>query len=286
MTEGQFRIQFKGGLNMSSQEVVDQIKANIKRPLPQAKPYKLHEETEIMLVGGGPSVLEYIDEIRQMREEGQKLITVNGSFDMMLDHGIIPSAFVMIDGREFNARFVARAKEASTCKFYISSQCHPSVFDSLEADGADVTIFHSYSKFNEDDEVGPNIVEKTLNSYYFGRAQQTYFFVLGGSTVVSRAIWLLRILGFKRQHIYGFDSCYMDGKHHAYEQPENDGHEVKKVTCVGRAFWCNSWMAAQANEFMEWTKYLGPELELDIKGDGLIAWIVNQGAEGLLKEEE
>jgi hypothetical protein len=117
----------------------------------------------------------------------------------------------------------------------------------------------------------------------------TFFPVIGGSTVVLRALPLLVMLGFHRVHLFGFDSCVrpLDEKapawpaqftHHAYRQDENDGDPTMPVTCGGRTFQCLPWMVAQATEFIGIVRYLGDEIEMAVHGDGLIAHIIATGA--------
>jgi hypothetical protein len=92
-----------------------------------------------------------------------------------------------------------------------------------------------------------------------------------------RAIPLLRMLGFKRFHLYGFDSCLTD-EHHAYAQPENDSEHVVSATVGGRVFRCHVWMLSQAQEFIDLVKFMGDEIDLQVHGDGLISHIIETGA--------
>ena len=103
----------------------------------------------------------------------------------------------------------------------------------------------------------------------------------GGSTVTLRAIALLRQLGFRKIHIYGFDSCLKESEHHAYAQAENDMEAVVPVELDGRAFRCHPWMASQAQEFIDMTRMFGDSIELAVHGDGLIAHIIKTGAQGV-----
>jgi hypothetical protein len=56
-----------------------------------------------------------------------------------LNNGIKPSAYVMVDALEFNARFVE--KVIPDCKYFIASQCHPSVFEKLPKE-QDIYLAH------------------------------------------------------------------------------------------------------------------------------------------------
>jgi hypothetical protein len=106
-----------------------------------------------------------------------------------------------------------------------------------------------------------------------------HFPVNGGSTVMLRALPLLRMLGFQRFHIYGWDSCLRDDEHHAYSQDENTENDLTEITVGGRTFKCRLWMAAQAQEFIIIQKLIADEVEMAVYGDGLIAEIIKAHAE-------
>ena len=99
----------------------------------------------------------------------------------------------------------------------------------------------------------------------------------GGSTVLLRAIPLLRMLGFKRFHLFGCDSCLSEG-HHAYAQPENDTELVLDTIVGGRVFKCHAWMVQQGQGFIDLIKYLGNDIELEVYGDGMLAHTLTAAA--------
>ena len=146
----------------------------------------------------------------------------------------------------------------------LASQCHPKAFDALK--DADVYIWHAFLSPTD---------RAMLGEHYLGK----YFMTPGGSTVVLRAISVLRMLGFISQEIWGFDSCMMDGKHHAYDMPENNGEPNAIAIVAGKEFICEPWMFTQAEEFQNLVNfYKVDELKLAVYGDGLIAHMINTGA--------
>lgn len=267
-----------GVLNVPDAEVVNNVKHNIwynhrdnfnepdapdapkgdERCWKQVVPHETNN-LEVMILGGGPSLGKYEAEIKQKRAEGVKLITLNGSYNWALEHGLIPSAQIMVDARQFNARFTKPVVE--DCVYLISSQCHPDVLEGLPREKT--YLWHTTA----------DGVKDILNDRY-----EKWWHVPGGSTVLLRAIPLMRMLGYKQFHLYGCDSCLMDTGHHAYEQAENDTDRVMPVTVGGRVFQCTPWMAAQAQEFMALIKYLGNEIEIATYGDGLLNHIMEAGA--------
>lgn len=246
-----------GTLNTTEEQIKANVKNNIALGFEQVQPYPTND-VEVMIVGGGPSLAANIEEIRRLREDGVKLITINNAYKYCLDHGITPSAMVMVDAREFNLRFVEPI--VPDCKYFIASQCDPSVFSKVPKE--QTYIWHTSTEMLND----------ILANQY-----ERWYPVPGGSTVLLRAIPLFRMLGFKRFHVFGCDSCLDGDKHHAYDQKENDGQPVVPVSIGGKIFYCHPWMVSQAQEFVDLIKMMGDEIELDIRG-GLLRHILETGA--------
>jgi hypothetical protein len=216
---------------------------------------------EVMILGGGPSLEGQIETIRQLRAEGCKLITLNGTYNWAIERGLTPSAQIVVDAREFNSRFTRPI--LPTCKYLIASQCHPSVLEGLPPEST--LLWHTAGEA-----IRP-ILEGSGKPWYV---------IPGGSTVMLRAIPMMRMLGYRKFHLFGFDSCLGNQDvHHAYSQPENDSTLVVNVTVGGCTFRCHAWMVSQAQEFMDLIRFMGSELELEVYGDGLIAHILKTGAE-------
>lgn len=247
-----------GTVNTTDDEIKKNVEHNIKQDYLQVEPHPTNE-IEVMIVGGGPSLPQHIEKIKHLRANGVKLITINNAYKWCLDNGLTPSAMVMVDARKFNARFTKPVVEE--CKYFIASQCNPSVFEGLPKDRT--YIWHTQA----------DLLKDILDEQY-----KTWWSVPGGSTVLLRAIPLFRMLGFKRFHLFGCDSCLSENEmHHAYEQEENDGQLVMPVNVSGKVFNCNPWMVSQAQEFIDLIKMLGDEIELAIYS-GLLHHILESGA--------
>ena len=249
-------------INTSEEKILANIKENAKWPCNPIQAHQIQENTEIQILCGGPSLNDFKDEIIRNWKSGMKTVTVNGAYNWAQENGITNVNQCMIDARPFNKRFCEPVRD--DCYYFIASQCDPEVFEMLPHDRT--FFWHCTSSSKAIDAVQDNYPE--------------YIIAGGGSTVTLRAIALMRLLGFKKMHIYGMDSCCVDGAHHAYSQPEND-YKVRHipVTVGGRTFDCQPWMAYQAYELVDMIKTIGDEFELDVKGDGLIAHILKTGAE-------
>jgi SAM-dependent methyltransferase len=265
-----------GVLNETDEQIKANVLANTKdNKWKQVRPHEQNEE-QVMLVGGGPSLPGQLEEIRRLRAEGVKLVCLNGAHQWAIDNGLVPSAVVVVDARPFNARFTHPVSETSL--YFLASQCAPEVYEGLPVE-------RTYQWHAAAGLVGDIVSEHIPEAY----------FVPGGSTVLLRAILLMRMLGYHWFHFFGCDSCLVPDEdsvtlvneevvrkhnyfHHAYAQPENDEKVVLPVTLGGRVFHCHPWMVAQAQEFISLIKIFGSEFELIVHGDGLLAHIVETGA--------
>lgn len=262
----------KGQVNTSNEQILEHMRENAKLGIQQIKPHE-QQEIEVMLLAGGPSLNDFEDEIIRQRAEGMPLITANGTYHWALERGLKPSMQIMIDAREFNRRFVTPVVD--DCKYVISSQCHPSVFKSLPKERT-----YMWQVSLSDEQV--DLATELWGEPYPG--SNNWFACPGGSTVILRGLCLLRMLGLYKVHLYGFDSCLREQDHHAYPQPENDRSGavemfVAKGTPFEKSFWCQPWMAYQAKEFKEMIPRLFRDMKLDVKGDGLISYMIQSGAE-------
>ena len=246
-----------GTLNTNDEELKKNVSHNIKQGYTQIEPHPTND-IEVMIVGGGPSLSQQVEKIKQLRANGVKLLAINGAYKWCLDNDLTPSAMVMVDAREFNSRFTKPVVD--DCKYFIASQCNPKAFEGLPKDRT--YIWHTQAE----------MLNEILDAQY-----ETWWPIPGGSTVLLRAIPLFRTLGFKRFHIFGCDSCLEENKHHAYEQKENDGQLIIPVNVGGKIFKCHPWMVSQAQEFIDLIRMLGEEIELEVYG-GLLHHILETGA--------
>lgn len=273
-SEKVLRIKLKGKCNTTDDIILDQVRKNIRRHLPQIQPFQQNGQTAL-LVCGGPSLIETEKELIEAYWNGGRIVAANGAYQWCIDRNLKPSAMIMLDAREFNARFVEQPVDG--CKYLLASQCHSSTFETC-AD-REVWIWHACSGGDAEFEV--------LKEYYFGHVHP----ILIGTAVGIRAISVLRMLGWSRIDVFGLDSCWLDNAHHAYPQPEN----VEKSARVwlrpegrddlAQSFECAVWHVKQAEDFQQLVKLRGKMLDLNVRGRGLIASMLRTGAQ-LQKETD
>lgn len=253
-----------GTINVEQEVIQSNIQSALARGLNEARPY---EKTDIpvIILAGGPSMASFEEEIVGKRAHGSKLITVNGAYPWAVSKGIHPSAQIMVDSREFNKRFLEPT--IPDCHYMLASQCAPQSFDTVPA--SQTLLWHS-------------VIDETMAKFLeerFSGSGKPWYPVLGGSTVMLRALPLMVLLGYSKFEVYGWDSCIIDGQHHSYAQPENDHQTILQVLVNGRSFACHPWMASQAQEFLDLMQLMSEHIELVVHGDGLIAWMIQTASE-------
>lgn len=142
----------------------------------------------LAIVGGGPSVRDDVDELRNWDGE---IWAVNASLDWLLSHGIRVDGYACCDSNDTITQFLKNAPDAT---YYLSSTCHPDVFDCLE--GKRIVVWHA----------GVNDLKYPLGHGVVG----------GGPTILTRAPMLAHCLGYRDVHIFGGDSSYDGDESHVY----------------------------------------------------------------------
>jgi len=256
-------VTLNGQMNVEDAAVLGNLASAVRRGWPQVWEQE-RKSDQVCLVGGGPSLTDTEDELRDLVWSGAKLVTMNGSYQWCIDHNLKPDAQIVLDARQGNARFVSPA--VTGCRYWIASQCHPDVFDACE--GREYkAIWHSV---NWD---GP--AKDLLDAYYLKQWKP----IVGGTTVGLRSLSLLHMLGYVRFHLFGLDSCYLAGHGHAFVQAENDGDKRAMATVspsnrpdLSRDFLVAGWHLKQLEDWLQFIRINGHLFLLNVHGDGLLAW--------------
>ncbi len=256
-------------MNTSEEIVFDQIRTNLEKGIQQLRPFEVQPDQKVIVLGGSPSLNDFVDEIKEHKKNGAKIITMNGSYAWAKEHDLWPVNQFMIDARDFNIRFIDPVDEQNT--YFMASQIHPDLLDKLPPE-------RTYLFQANCDPRSTEICAELVGEMY-----KDWFPIPGGSTVMLRCLPALQMLGFRDVEIYGFDSCFMgDREHHAYDQPENDIAEaninrVGLITNDGKTFAVDGWMVCQCREYMEIRQRLIRKLDIKVHGDGLIAHCIKSG---------
>jgi hypothetical protein len=251
-----------GTMNTDDATILAHIRSSIRRGVPQMRTGPVRPD-RVCLVGSGPSLLETERELRDLVFAGAKVVTLNGAYQWCLDRNIKPDTQIVMDARPSNARFLDPA--LPQCRYVLASQCAPAVWDAVEG-RPQVWIFHAVLRQESE-------ASTILDAYYGGH----WIGIGGGTTVATRAINLLRTVGYVRFDLFGIDCCWHGDQHHAFEQPENDHDRPVKMWVGAKGqpatpFLVTPWMAKQFEDFLQTIRVNGQHFQLEVHGKGLLAF--------------
>lgn len=248
--------------NVNKAARASNVVAALSRGLPTLNYHLAQTDNgRIGIVGGGPSLPATFKRLRFERQRGAAVMALNGAGRWLLDRGVVPDLHFVIDAKHGCYQFFSRTHPDT--HYIIASHCDPAVFDALQ--GRRVSLIHIYEPDMEE-VYSANIVTPTGRVPLLG----------GGSSVAMKALFLAEYLGYTRQHLFGVDSCHLDGAHHAYSQPANDDEAAVDVSVRGRRFRCAHWHIRQADDFIHQVRDMFDRgVRVRVHGDGLLSWILS-----------
>lgn len=240
--------ELKAVCNTAQEKLLGNVKAACARDLRWFEPAEEHDR-HVAIIGGGPSVCDMVEEIKWRQSVGQDVWVLNNAHKAL--ETVRYDAQVLLDARPDTAEFITH--QAGMC--FVASQCDPVVFSELRDQR--ITLWHVNS---------PGMAELLADE-----KDRLAYLIGGGTTVGMNAIALAFSRGYRKIHLYGFDSCYRDGAHHAYPQPLNDAERQSEVLYNDKTYICAPWMVGQAQEFMEMAPaYTADGCVITVHGTGLL----------------
>lgn len=248
--------------NTTDEILFENIAINSARKLPWLNQVEAHDGHAV-IVGGGPSIADWVEEIRVRQQHGQVIFALNGAAKWLKEKGIFADYCVVVDAREINTGFIGHANQ-----HLLSSQCAPILFEASE----NTILWHQEY---------PDNMEQFEDALPDEHPEHTL--IGGGTTVGLSAMVIAYALGYRQIHLYGYDSSYRDDHCHAYAQ-----HDPQRIECVstvaGKSFKTTLAMAKQAELFPQLSDSLiDLGCTITIRGDGLLPWTSKMSA---VKPEE
>ena len=219
----------------------------------------------VSICGSGPS----------LRDEYTELVgdvmACNGAHDFLIERGIIPTYGMLFDAAPAMADFITPHHDVI---YLIASRCHEAVFRKLE--DYNVVVWHCMG----DPGLVPLLEAESINEPA----------IHGGSAAVLRAAILAWVMGHQECHLFGCDSSYEDGQHHAGKTlvPET---EIDVCPVIGgqggKWFKSTAWMAGQVEDFIDMFPAMTKKgYRMVVHGRGLLPEMARaMGAEVITKGE-
>lgn len=229
-----FRIEVNGECYVGPDRLESNAVHTSARGLPLIEAISKEIQGPLAVVGGGPSVVEHLEELR--RWPG-KIWAINGTCAWLASHGIESILFSVDPGEEL-APLAVGVRRA-----ILASHCDPTVFDELKA--ADVLTFHS--------------------EHVKGAKAP----MIGGSTSATRVPKVALMLGHREIHYFGCEGSF-DGTTHAYKDEQHENQVI--IRAGGKDYRTTLQMMVQSENLAKLAREL-PHMFKDRSG-GLFAAMI------------
>tara|TARA_Y100000310_G_scaffold181396_2_gene181335 strand:- start:8689 stop:9459 length:771 start_codon:yes stop_codon:yes gene_type:complete len=228
--------------------IEENIQYALSLGLPKLIPAICANDGTFVVVGSGPTVKDFVEEIREEKALNRPICGVKGAYDFLVENEITPHFYLSVEPRD---RPLLHPQKDSL--FLVASRCHPNMFKKLK--DYQVLVWNAWGG-----EFEQPFYE---NDLAYG----------GGSTSGLRAISIGYILGFRKFHLYGFDSCLIGGEKRIGQGDVHGDIKTMSVIVGGKHFTASIAMAEQANTFQEIYEYV-KGITIKSFGDGLITAII------------
>lgn len=262
-------VEFVQGKNVSDETICANIRANAGRALP------LVNFKRICVCASGPSLADHLDGIRERREAGWDVASMNGSHNFLIENGIVPDLYFQVDSRPVNIPFLRLANDHTT--YVIASQCHPEIFDALTGRKVLLWQVHNYEG-----------AEEAIREAMGGRQCPIF---LGAQNVGQSCFGPLLAMGYRVWHLFGYDGSLRGEAKHAFAQPQNADEAVQEfyfpldrdgqaIPGTTKTYYATPTMAQHAALMPEKiTRFRRASIEIEVFGEGLLPDMVDVLAE-------
>ncbi len=228
----------------------DECRQNIDNSLSRYLPDAVRRQ-RLVIIANGPTARNV-----DLRKIKAPTLALNGSIKLFMEQGVVPTYWAVCDPQELVAGFLPDVPPIETT-YFVASKCHAAVFEKLKE--RKVKLWH--------------ISDHRANGRWH---------IAPSSSVTITACWLMTRLGFTDFEFWGWDGCFMDGKHHASNNDDwsaipiislNYGGKIEDDEVIGgRTFsTTNTWAAEArgAEQFFQLAEYF--DIGIKIHGDGMFA---------------
>ena len=181
------------------------------------------QEKPVSIVGAGSSLANTYKDIVG------DIMTCNSAHDFLIGKGIIPKYAMIWDANPIMGEMIKTPHK--DVHYLIASRCHPSVFEKLN--GYRVSVWHALGGEN----VENYLIKRQLNEPM----------IAGGSSGVTRGLYLAGTLGYQTMHLFGVCDDG-DGKT-THVSGSLVTQKFIDIRVCGKWWKLAPWMAMQAADF-------------------------------------
>jgi hypothetical protein len=205
----------KGG-PVPNEQVLENIKKSSLLEAPVFERRK-NQRGSFVFVGGGPTMLDFLDVIKEHKAAGDFICTSNKTYDFLIEQGIVPDGCLVIDPKECVKDYIKNPQKET--EFFIGVVCNENVIKNLLDGGYNTQkILVGYGLEDQSDVIAQK-----------GLYPQNNDFLVGGTMTGLRAMNFASMMGYGIIDYYGFDSCFATGKHDIIYSNDPGFERVKKV---------------------------------------------------------
>jgi len=225
------------------------------------------KDAPAVMIGGGDSINDHIDDIKDLQNEGATVFAMNGASKWARANGIEVDYQIILDAKEETSTLVDNGAKHRL----LSSQCHPKTL----AAAKDLIVWHL--------EIGE--IEKLFPPE---RVKKGGYVLVGGeSTVGTCGLCVAYTQGFRDLHVFGYDSSHRDGKSHGYDQQMNKTMPTTTAKWAGKDFQVSIAMKHQAERFHMYANMLKDlGCTFHVYGEGLLQTIYHTPTKNLSEQEK
>ncbi len=238
-------IEFDYILPVDDETCRQQMGTNLKRNLPDVIPRR-----KLTIIADGPSAKD----VDIWKIDGP-ILAVNRAINLFTGKGTWPAYSAACDAQALVAGFLPERPPNETI-YYVASKCHPDVFQKLK--------------------------NNKVETWHIGTHGKDRVCIPEAISVTISVTWLMARLGFTDFEYWGWDGCFMDGKHHASNNDDwtdmptlslNYGGKIEGDEIIGGRIFqtTRSWAAEakSADQFFQLAEYF--DIGVKIHGDGMFA---------------
>ena len=243
------------------------IQANIKENMSLIDKDKFFgkcrpNDGEIIVVSGGHSTdFNKVKELIKEKPEA-KIICVKHSYPKLLENDIKPWACVVLDPRSIDGesthgivrKDLFKTIDPST-KFFVASMTDPSVTKYLIEKKANIYGWHAFTEsLRKDSERETEIKDQKISVMEDLGIPEGATLITGGTCAAMRILGIMHTMGFRKFHLFGFDSSLKDEptKEQRKETTGAEDEEPKpkylQVNVRGENYWTTGELLAMAQD--------------------------------------